>query len=178
MKQYFYKAAIIPVYINMMETAKKKAARAKLPISDDMLVDIAAKAILASDRFPRTTDAWEENNYVDKTWSEWKETYLSDHEYRNNCLLAAGDASGNNFGTANAATTRPSDRQVAFQDRPPTIPDDTLYRLDLYLTNMSDAFSNPYTARSLDAADISSTAKSLETLTLSNAALVKKVASL
>ena len=49
----------------MMETAKKKAARAKLPISDDMLVDIAAKAILASDRFPCTTDAWEENNYDD-----------------------------------------------------------------------------------------------------------------
>ena len=32
MQQYFDKAEIIPVYINMMETAQKKAASAKLPI--------------------------------------------------------------------------------------------------------------------------------------------------
>ena len=56
----------------MMETSKKKAARAKLPIYDDMLVAISTKAILASGRFLHTTDAWEEKNDVDKTWSEWK----------------------------------------------------------------------------------------------------------
>ena len=70
MHQYFYKAARIPVYVNMMETAPKKAARAKLPISDDMLVAIATKAILATYRFPRAMDAWEEKTYEDKTWSE------------------------------------------------------------------------------------------------------------
>ena len=59
MQQYFDKAASIPVYINMMETSQNKAAHTKLPISDDMLVAISTKAILASNRFPQATDAWE-----------------------------------------------------------------------------------------------------------------------
>ena len=69
MKQYFDEASIIPVYINMMETAPKEAACANLPISNDMLVAISTKAILAYDCFPCTTGAWEYNNDVDKTWS-------------------------------------------------------------------------------------------------------------
>ena len=40
---------------------------------------------------------------------------------------------------------------------------------------MSDAVANAATARSLDTADISSMDKSLKTLTLANAALVKEV---
>ena len=59
MEQYFDESESIPVYINMIEAAQKKAARAKLPISDDMLVAIATKAILVSDCFPCTTYAWE-----------------------------------------------------------------------------------------------------------------------
>ena len=51
-------------------------------------------------------------------------------------------------------------------------------RLDSYLNNMSDAVANTATAESLDAADISSMAKSLETLTLASATLVREVASL
>ena len=113
-----------------------------------------------------------------KTWSECKETYLATHEYIYNCLRDAGDANGNNFGTDNAATTPTSDRQFTLQDRPPTILDDTLDRVDFYLTNMSNAVANADTAGSLDAADISSISKSLETLTLANATLVKEVASL
>ena len=69
LKQYFYEAASIPVYINMMETVQKKAVHTKLPISNNMLVTISTKSILASVRFPRTTDAWEDKNDVDKTWS-------------------------------------------------------------------------------------------------------------
>ena len=52
MHQYFDESKSIPVYINMMETAQKKASCTKLPISDDMLVAISTKAILASYRFP------------------------------------------------------------------------------------------------------------------------------
>ena len=77
MKQYFEEAAIIPVYINMMDAAPQKADRFKLPISDNMLIAISTKAILASDRFPQATDAWEEKTDEDKTWSEWKDTYLA-----------------------------------------------------------------------------------------------------
>ena len=51
-QKYFDKAASIPVYINMMDTAPKKAPQAKLPISHDMLVAIATKAILTHYRFP------------------------------------------------------------------------------------------------------------------------------
>ena len=140
MKQYFDEAESIPVYINMMDKAPQKAAHAKLPISNGMLVTIATKAILVSDRFSRTTDAWEEKNDVDKTWSEWKETYLAAHKYHKNHFGAAGDAGGNDFCTANAATNPNSDHKVTFQDRPPNFPNGKLDRLDLYLINMSDTF--------------------------------------
>ena len=160
----------------MMETSKKKAACAKLPIYNDMLVAISTKAILASGRFLHTTDAWEEKNDVDKTWSEWKETYLAAHKYHKNHFGAAGDAGGNDFCTANAATNPNSDHKVTFQDRPPNFPNGKLDRLDSYLTNMSDTVSNAVISGSLEAADISNMAKILETLTLANATLVKEVA--
>ena len=178
MKHYFDEASSIPVYINMMDTAQKNYDRAKLPIYDNMLVAIATKAILAYDRFPHTNDAWEEKNDVYKTWSEWKETYLAAHNSREKRLRVAGDVGGHNFGTANAATTPTSDRQVTFQYRPHTIPYETLERLYSYLTNVSDAIVNAATAGSLYAADISSMAKIFDTLTLANATLVKEVASL
>ena len=60
MHHYFDWGASIPVYINMMETAQKKSARAKLSILDNMLFAISTKAILASDCSPHTTDSWEE----------------------------------------------------------------------------------------------------------------------
>ena len=66
MQQYFEESASITVHIKMMETAQKKAAQAKLPISDNMLVVIANKAILASNHFPRATDAWEEKTNEEK----------------------------------------------------------------------------------------------------------------
>ena len=158
-----------------METAPQKAARAKLPISDNMLVAISTRSTLASDSFPRTTDAWEEKNNVEKMWSEWKDTYLADHESRENSLRSAGKAGGHNFGTANSATTPTSDHRVTFQEhnRPPTIPNETLDSLHSYLLNMLDAVANASTDRSLDAADISRMAKILKTLTINNATLVK-----
>ena len=82
MQQYFDKAASIPVYINMMETAQKKSDWSKLPISEYMSVAIATKAILESDCLPRATDAWEEKTDEEKTRDEWKDTYLSSNKYR------------------------------------------------------------------------------------------------
>ena len=138
-----------------------------------MLVAIATKAILASDISSRTTDALEEKSYVYKTWSKWKETYLSAHKSCKNYLRSAGDAGSQNFGTANTATTPTSDLQVAFQGLPHTIPNETLELLDSYLTNMSDAVANAATAGSLYATDIYSMARSLKTLNLANTILVK-----
>ena len=72
------------------------------------------------------------------------------------------------------ATTINNDHRVTFQ-YPHTIPEDTLKRLDSYLNNMSDSVANAATAGSLDDADISSMAKSLETPTLANSTLVREV---
>ena len=79
----------------------------------------------------------------------------------------AGNAGGHNFVTAKAATTPTNDHQVTFQD-PHTIPEDTLEHLDSYLTKISNAVANEATEGSLDASDISSMSKSLDTLTLFN----------
>ena len=142
-----------------------------------MLVAIATKAILVSDRFPRAMDAWEEKTDEYKTWAELKDDYLAANDPRENRLRAVGDIGGQTFGTANAAATTTNDQQVTIQD-PHTIPEDTLEPLDSYLNNVSDDVANAATSGSLDAADISSMAKTLETLTLANAAMVREVASL
>ena len=177
MQQYFKEVASIPVYINMMETVPKNAVQAKLPISDDMLVAIATKAILASDSFPRATDSREDKTDKDKTWAKWKDTYLTTNKSCENFLRAAGDTGGQNFGTENATSTTTNDQQVTIQD-PHTIPRDNFEHLDSYLNKISDNVANAATTGSLDAADIYSMAKSLETLTLANTTLVREVASL
>ena len=110
-------------------------------------------------------------------WSDWKDTYLAAHKSREKRLRAAGDADGHNFGTANVTTIPTNACQFTFQDTH-NIPEDTLGRLDSYLKNISDAVANTATAGSLYAADISSMVKSLETLTLANATLVREVASI
>ena len=119
MQKYFNEAASITVYINMIETAQKKAARAKLPISDNILVSIATKAILASDRFPQTTDAWEEKTYEDKTWAEWKGTYLTANESRENRLRAAGDTGGGGGGLARPTPPPPPPMNNKSQSKSP-----------------------------------------------------------
>ena len=81
-----------------METSKKKAARAKLPIYDDMLVAISTKAILASGRFLHTTDAWEEKNDTYKKWSEWKEIYLVRSQHAIECSISWLSEGGNHAG--------------------------------------------------------------------------------
>ena len=111
----------------------------------------------------------------DKTWAEWKENYLTAKKSCENRLCAAGNIGGQHFGTANAAPTPTNDQLVTIQETH-TITEDTLEHLDSYLNNMSDAVANAATSGSLSAADISSMAKSLETLTLANATIIREVA--
>ena len=115
MQQYLDKAARIPVYTNMMEKAQNKTAQAKLPISDDILVGIATKAILASDHFPRAADAWEEKTGELKTWDKWKDTYLAANESCENCVCAAGDTGVQNVVTTNSATTLPMTNKLQYK---------------------------------------------------------------
>lgn len=49
---YYAKAEGIPEYIDMLEDAQRKLARANLPMSDDQLLAIASTSILASGHFP------------------------------------------------------------------------------------------------------------------------------
>ncbi len=46
----------IPEYINMLEDAQRKLARAQLPMGDRQLLAIASTAVLAAQHFPRATD--------------------------------------------------------------------------------------------------------------------------
>jgi hypothetical protein len=59
MMGYYNIAEGIPEYIDMLEEAQRKLARANLPMSDDQLLAIASTSVLASGHFPRPTDEWE-----------------------------------------------------------------------------------------------------------------------
>ncbi len=69
----------IPKYINALEDAQQKLARAKLPMADVQLLAIASTAILVSDHFPHTTDTWEALLAALKMWTAWKATYRKAH---------------------------------------------------------------------------------------------------
>ncbi len=58
MMSYYQDGEGIPEYINMLEEAQRKLARANLPMSDDQLLAIASTAVLTLDHFPRPTDEW------------------------------------------------------------------------------------------------------------------------
>jgi hypothetical protein len=102
MNQYYEGTPIIPEYIQLLEDAQRKAARASLPVTDQSLVMLASTALLAADTFPRTTEHWEELPQADKTWPAWKAAYLQAHQKRANRLRATGGA--DNLGRANQAT--------------------------------------------------------------------------
>ena len=79
MMGYYADAEGIPEYINRLEEAKRKLARANLPMSDDQLLAIASTAILAANHFPRATDEWEALDRPNKTWPAWKAHYRTAH---------------------------------------------------------------------------------------------------
>ena len=55
MQVYYINALGIPEYINMLDDSQNKASRARIPISEDILVAISTKAVLAAKHFPWTT---------------------------------------------------------------------------------------------------------------------------
>jgi hypothetical protein len=79
MMGYYATTDGIPEYINMLEEAQRKLARANLPMSDDQLLAIASTLVLASDHFPRPTDEWEARPRATKTWPAWKLHYRAAH---------------------------------------------------------------------------------------------------
>jgi hypothetical protein len=76
MSQYYKGAPGIPKYIFLLEDAQRRAARARLPVTDQTLTVLASTALLATDTFPCTTELWEELDPTNKTWATWKTAYL------------------------------------------------------------------------------------------------------
>ncbi len=70
-------AASMPDFILAMEEVQKKAKCAGLPILDIKLAMYTATAILQSGNYKKETDEWEGRNTAMKTWSEWKQAYLT-----------------------------------------------------------------------------------------------------
>jgi hypothetical protein len=92
MSQYYEGMPDIPEHIFLLEDAQRKAARARLPVTNQTFTILASTALLTANTFPRTTELWEELDPADKTWVAWKAAYLAAHKKRANCLHATGGA--------------------------------------------------------------------------------------
>ena len=131
MISFYQKTEGIPEYINDLEDAQRKLARAKLPMSNEQLLAIASTAVLAAQHFPSATDEWEALPPAAKTWAAWKTTYRAAHIARKRQLLATGGAEP--LSGAHAATDVTSDPYL---------------RLDGYLDNLANAATQEKTTLS------------------------------
>ena len=75
MMELYNKAKEIPQYINMLEEAQAQAERATLPISNDALVNISNRVMLASNDFPEKTKLRNKLAPTSRKWDLWKPTY-------------------------------------------------------------------------------------------------------
>ena len=75
MRSYHTTMESIPQYIEAMERAQKQSKRANNEIGDAMLVNMATKAMLATERFPKANEDWEDLPRAERTWSKWKKLY-------------------------------------------------------------------------------------------------------
>jgi hypothetical protein len=91
----------IPEYINTLEDGRDKAERAGAPITNNMLIIIATKAMITSEQFPRANDDWEEIDVDDKTWSVRKKLYRA--AAKKASIKAKASGGRDQFGAAHAA---------------------------------------------------------------------------
>ena len=61
-----------------------------MPITDETLVMIATKAMLATHRFPTTNKKWEELGRYVQPWVKWKDLYKKSEKKSRVKLQAAG----------------------------------------------------------------------------------------
>jgi hypothetical protein len=127
MSKYYDGTPDIPEYIFLLKDAQRKAARARLPVTDQTLTILASTALLAADTFPRTTELWEELDPANRTWAAWKTAYLAAHKKRANHLRATGEA--DYLGRANSAHST-------------TLNPSLLDSIDNALNNLASATSN------------------------------------
>jgi hypothetical protein len=159
MISFYQKTEGIPEYINDLEDAQRKLARAKLPMSNEQLLAIASTAVLAAQHFPCATDEWEALPPAAKTWAAWKTTYRAAHIARKRQLLATGGAEP--LSGAHAATDVTSDPYL---------------RLDGYLDNLANAATQEKTTLAQLADHCTSLSASVASLTAGVASLTSAYA--
>ena len=92
----------IPEYINSLEDAQAKAERAKVPVTDTMLMIIATHTMFRTEQFPRANEDWEEMDMGAQRWPAWKKLYCA---LAKKAAIKAKATGGNDlFGSANEAT--------------------------------------------------------------------------
>ncbi len=176
MNQYYEGTPIIPEYIQLLEDAQRKAARAGLPVTDQSLVMLASTALLAADTFPHTTTLWEELPPADKTWPAWKAAYLQAHQQRANRLQATGGA--DNLGRANQATFGIFDSGASGNHCRNNAPGAQANQATNFLGSIDNALDNLASAATNDKAVLEQLVSTNSSLTTSNSHLANQIKSL
>ena len=137
MQRYHLEVEGIPEYINMLKDAQRQAGRAGRAISDNTLLLFASTAMLTSERFPRTNDAWEDRAEPEKTWAAWKLAYNQAHAKER--VKAQAHRGNPKFGAANSAA-HPEDQLPL--DAQHEGADENINTLEGYFTNLAAAATN------------------------------------
>ena len=157
----------IPEYINTLEAGRDKAERAGAPITDNMLVIIATKAMLTTEQYPRANETWEELDVVEKTWEAWKTLY---RKAAKKAAIKATAASGRDqFGAAHAATESQS------EDMNPHMGAAMGATMEGYFDNLAAAAMNDQSTLAEMVRAMSNLTESNEVLTKTNAALTHQL---
>ncbi len=176
MSQYYKGTPIIPEYIQLLEDAQCKAARAGLPVTDQTLTILASTALLAADTFPRTTVLWEELAPTDKTWPAWKAAYFEAHKLRANRLHATGG--NNNLGRANQANIGVVDSGASGFYYSNNAPGAQANQATSFLDSIDNALENLASAATNDKAVLEKLVATNSSLTTSNTHLANQIKTL
>ena len=101
MRKFLPESDNLLVYFEKMEEAQGKSVRGGMPISNEVMVALAIKALMASNMFPVGMTEWNTLIKAQQTWKQLKEIFLDAEEKHDLFLRAQGE----NGPLANAATT-------------------------------------------------------------------------
>ena len=151
----------IPEYINTLEDGRDKVERAGAPISNNMLVIIATKAMLTTEQYPRANEVWEELDVDQKTWTAWKKLYRA--AAKKAAIKATATKGRDQFGAANAATDSQSEDMNPHMGAAMGA---TMEGMEGYFDNLAQAAMN-------DQSTLAEMVRALSNLTESNELLTK-----
>ena len=163
----------IPEYINALEDAQKRSARAgsKMAFSDQNLMLVAIAALYSTEQFPRATEKWEDMHESEKTWAAWKKLYKAAEAKEKVRLRATGGK--DQFGAAHLSG---KGNLVPFAYVPPASASAATTGLpEGALEGYFDALA---AAASIDQNVLAELVESVAKLTKTNAELVQLMASL